>query len=71
MRVQAFATAMCLLQQGQIEREGGREERTRERERGREGRAAEPEAVLALGMKGETKCKCKNGRMGVHWLTGV
>lgn len=31
----------------------------------------EPEAVLALGMKGETKCKGKNGRMRVHWQTGV
>lgn len=31
----------------------------------------EPEAVLALGMRGETKCKGKNGRMRVHWQTGV
>lgn len=76
--MRAFATAMCLLQQGQSEREGGKREggggvraREREREKATEGRVVEPEAVLALGMKGETKCKGKNGRMRVHWQTGV
>lgn len=47
----------------------GREGRENERERER--RVAEPEAVLALGMREETEFKGKNGRMGVHWLTGV
>jgi len=69
--MRAFATAMCLPQQGQSEREGGKRERERGRGEGSGSGVVEPKAVLAVGMRRETKCKGKKGRMRVHWQIAV
>lgn len=63
------ATAICLLQQGQSEQEGGKRERER---KGGEWRVLKPEAVVVRCMRGETESKGKTEKMReVNWLTGV